>query len=124
MSEYAAGQCNIGGAEVRQRRNAAWFTAITTLILIALILASDTDRAIRIGLFLPLAGTVITFEQARRRFCLAYGWRGVFSFERLGDVSRVNDDMARNADLSLVKQILIRASVIALALTAMIYLLP
>jgi hypothetical protein len=67
---------------------------------------------------------VITFEQARRRFCLAYGWRGVFSFERLGDVSRVNDDMARNADLSLVKQILIRASVIALALTAMIYLLP
>lgn len=123
-THYIAGTCNIGGAEVRQRRNAAILSAVTTLVLVGLVLATGADRIIRIGLFLPLLGSVVTFEQARRRFCLAYGWRGVFSFEQLGRATRVEDDFARKADRDTVKSILTRAMVIALAATIGLYLIP
>lgn len=121
---YVAGQCNIGGAEVRQRRNAAILAAMSTGLLIALMFGTDVDRVFRIALFLPLVGTVATVEQARRRFCLAYGWRGVFSFERLGAVSRVDDELSRAADRSLVRSILLRSVLIASAGTVLLLLLP
>lgn len=124
MSGYVAGSCNIGAAEVRTRRNFAWFGAISTVLLAAFVIFADADRVFRLGLFLPILGTAVGFAQARRGFCMAYGWRGVFNFDRLGNIDRVEDPEARAADRQLVLRILAQSSAIALVGTALLYLLP
>lgn len=124
MTGYVAGSCNIGAAEVRTRRIFAWFGAISTTLLAAFIIVIDADRAFRIGLFLPLLGTAIGFAQARRRFCMAYGWKGVFNFDRLGNIDRVVDEEARKADRQLVLRIFGQSAAMAAAATVILYLIP
>jgi hypothetical protein len=124
MSTYVAGQCNIGGPEVRTRRFFGWMALGIACVLAGLLLLIDADRTLRVGIFLPLLGSAIGFVQARRRFCMAYGWRGVFNFDRLGKISRVDDDIARRADRRMVLRLLAESIAYAAVVTVVFYLVP
>jgi hypothetical protein len=66
----------------------------------------------------------IGFIQARKKFCLAYGFMGTFNFGKLGQISRVSDPMAKKADRKTALTILAQSFFLALGLTLAVFALP
>ncbi len=98
MPDYHPGSCNIGGIEVRRRKTAGYFGALLSLItFLFLILVGASDGA-KIILFFPILLTVISWFQARRRFCLAFGLAGTFNFGAAADLTKVIDPADLRAD--------------------------
>jgi hypothetical protein len=95
---YAPGACNIGPAEVALRRRLGHAGLAVTAALGAALLGSDRHPAWRLALALPAAGAAAGYLQARQRFCVDFGWRGVYNFDRLGHEQPVTSDQARAQD--------------------------
>ena len=126
MSEelYIAGSCNIGTREIMRRRIVALSGLLFAVITASIVLAQDSTRSTRWAVFLPLLVAAIGWIQSRRKFCLAYGLAGTFNFGRMGEIKRVNDPIARNADRKTALTILLQAIGLAFALTLVFYFLP
>lgn len=100
-SDYAAGRCNIGRAEIARRRRFGHASALVTVGLFAILLLTDAPGWLRLLLFLPAAGAAAGYLQAALHFCADYGWRGVFNLDRPAghaNVQSVADAEARRAD--------------------------
>lgn len=121
---YIPGTCNIGKAEIRQRQVVALIGLAFALVSLAGLLATDAPRAGRLGLFLPLMVFSVGLVQARRRFCLAYGFAGTFNFGRLGKIERVNEAAFRKADRTMAMKIFAQSAALAGALTLVAYVIP
>jgi hypothetical protein len=124
MTEYIAGTCNIGKAEVRQRRVVSLIGLAIAVTSGISLFAADAPRGARLGLFVPLMVWAIGYVQARRGFCMAYGLLGTFNFDGIGRVKRVQDPVARKADRVMAIRILVEAALYAGVITAAIWLLP
>lgn len=123
-TEYIAGSCNIGPAEIRQRQAVA-ILGFTLFIASSLALFGiDAPRSARLGLFFPLLVASVGWVQSRKKFCLAYGFMGTFNFGKLGKLSRVADKNAKRADRLTALSILVQALLYALVGTFAMYLLP
>lgn len=96
--EYVAGVCNIGPAETERRRRAGERGALAALGLLVLLRLIRAPRAWRLLVFFPAAVSAAGYLQAARRFCAAYGWRGVVGFGAPGSVESVEDAEARAED--------------------------
>jgi len=77
-----------------------------------------------LGIFFPLLVSAIGFIQARNKFCLAYGLAGTFNFGKIGDMERVFDVESKKSDRRKAISILVQATVIAGAATALFILIP
>lgn len=122
MSEvYIPGTCNLGKSEVRRRQ----FVAIlgVVLSLFSAIGLWSASLATRATLFLPLFVFAVGFVQSRKRFCMAYGFSGLFNLGKLGQLSRVADPADRAADRKMAMKILGEAGLLAAALTILFLLL-
>ena len=123
-AQYIPGACNIGKGEIRQRQIVALIgLAISISSFIALI-STSAPRGARLGIFIPLAVASIGWVQSRKKFCLAYGFMGIFNFGKLGQLSKVSDSASRAADRKTALSILFQAGAYALIATAIIYALP
>ena len=98
MSGYRAGACNIGPMEVRRRSKAAIVAILGTIALAVLLVLADAPRTLGLVLALPLAGTIISIEQVRRRFCVAFGLSGLRNLGERDDLHSVEDEADRRAD--------------------------
>jgi hypothetical protein len=96
--EYIAGVCNIGPAETARRRRVGEAGALAALGLLGMLRIVRAPRAWRLLVFFPAAVAAAGYLQAARRFCAAYGWRGVLNLGPLGAVESVEDAAARAAD--------------------------
>lgn len=121
---YIPGTCNIGKAEIRQRQVVALIGLAFAVVSLAGLLAADAPRISRAGLFLPLMVFSVGMVQARRRFCLAYGFAGTFNFGRLGKIERVDDSAFRKADRVMAVKVFAQSAAIAALLTLITFLLP
>lgn len=120
MSEYIAGSCNIGPSEINRRRQVA-LISLSAFCLLSIVMIGFVDsRALRLLVFLPAMGASVGYVQARRKFCLAYGFSGLFNFDRAGDVKKVVDAAALAEDRAYAKKVLITALVPALLMTALV----
>jgi hypothetical protein len=119
MPEYQSGSCNIGGAEVRRRKVFGIISGVAAVAFCILAIILHAPRGIRVLVFFPLVSAAIGWFQSRRRFCLAFGFSGIFNFGNLGEVSRVLDPAQRAADRAQALRILARATIVA-ALSALI----
>lgn len=124
MPEYLAGSCNIGSAEIRRRQISGSVGAVLSLSFWVTTFVFHASKGIRALLFFPLLLTAIGWIQSRRRFCLAYGLRGVFNFGNLGEASRVQDPMLRAADRSLALRMFAQASLVAAAFALVFTFIP
>ena len=122
--EYIAGSCNIGNGEVRRRQVVALAGAVISATSLVGLLNTDAARTARFTLFFPLMVFAIGFIQARKKFCLAYGFMGTFNFGKLGQISRVSDPMAKKADRKTALTILAQSFFLALGLTLAAFALP
>jgi len=124
MPEYASGRCNIGPGEIRRRQVVALIGAIATAMTLIGFITTNAPRGARLSIFLPLLVTSIGWVQARRKFCLAFGFMGTFNFGKLGQLARVTDPASRAADRSTAIKILMIGVGLALAGTLVVFLLP
>lgn len=125
MTEYAAGSCNIAGPEKDARRRFGWGGVVATLGLFAALAALDVDPVWRLVLVVPATAAAVGFLQARRSFCVAYGWRGVFNVDGpLGKPRRVKDPEAARADRSQAIRLSVQAALIGAVVAGVAFLLP
>jgi len=125
MSQYVPGSCNIGSREILRRRVVGIAALVFAMVSgYALLAADELARTARLGIFFPLLVSAIGFIQARNKFCLAYGLAGTFNFGKIGDMERVFDVESKKSDRRKAISILVQATVIAGAATALFILIP
>jgi hypothetical protein len=121
---YAAGQCNIGPAEINRRRRAGHVGTIVSVALLAVLIVVQAAPIARFVIALTATGAASGYLQARLRFCAAYGSRGVYGFDEAGRTTAVADKAARARDRLRSMQIGVAAGAIGLAVGIAAVLLP
>jgi hypothetical protein len=123
MSDYVAGSCNIGSAEIHRRYQVGIFGSVAYLALAIYIVISDAPTLLRLMALAPAMVASVGFNQARRKFCFAYGLMGVFNFKAGNKVSKVIDPIALAADRAYALKILAISFLPALLMTAVLFAL-
>ena len=122
--QYIPGSCNIGQREIRRRQLIAFIGALATVLGAIETFNKYSSRTPRLSLFIPAAIFAIGWVQSRRKFCLAYGFMGVFNFGKAGEMQKVRSKEEKAADRATAFSLLSHALVIALAITGLIYFWP
>ena len=122
---YVPGVCNIGTWEARRRRAFGVVGIAVAIALFALLVAVGAPAWTRLLVFVPLAGGIFSWLQARRRFCAAFAMQGVANFTDADEGRHaVQDEEARRADLAAVRRMTRDAVLIALPIALVAALLP
>lgn len=124
MTQYTPGVCNIGNGEIRRRQLVAIIGYALALASFVTMISTNAAHRARWGLYLPLLVGSIGFVQARKKFCLAYGFMGTFNFGKLGQISKVQSVADKKQDRITALTILLQAAALALALNAILFFLP
>jgi hypothetical protein len=123
--QYVPGVCNIGAWEIRRRRRFAYLGFAAAAILFAILVAVDAPAWTRLFVFLPVAGGVFSWLQARRRFCAGFAVARVSNFADGEDGRRrVEDEAAHRADIAAVRRMTRDSILIALPIAILAALLP
>lgn len=122
-TEYVAGSCNIGPAEIHRRYQVAITGGVLFLLLSVLLIATDQSATTKLFAFAPAMLASVGYIQARNRFCFAYGLMGVFNFDLAGDIKKIKDQAALKADRANALRIIFKSALLASALTALVVLL-
>lgn len=123
MSNYQAGACNIGPSEIKRRRQGALVGAVLFAITTILFVVTNASTSTRLVTFIPALLFAVGMIQSKRRFCVAYGFMGVFSFEKLGDTKKVTVNQDLKADKKYAVKLLLQSVAIAIVLTVLVILL-
>lgn len=121
---YQAGVCNIGPAEIAQRRRAGHIGLIVTLVVFAVLVVAHVPPLARLIVGLPAAGAASGYLQAAFRFCAGFASRGMFNFGALGQVEQVRDEDARRRDRSKANQILAGSLAVGIVVAIIAMVLP
>ena len=123
MSDYISGACNIGPAEIKRRKQGAYLGGALYLIVSISLIASDASKSTRLWVFLPAALFAVGYIQSKRKFCVAYGFLGIFNFEKLGNTTRIKVNQDLKADRKYAIKLMVQALLLATALTLLAILI-
>ena len=123
MSEYLAGACNIGPAEIKRRRQGALIGAILFAFTTLLFVITNAPTSTRLLIFIPALLFTVGIIQSRRKFCVAYGFLGVFSFEKSGATRKITMNQDLKADRKYATKLLLQSVLTAAVLTALVALI-
>jgi hypothetical protein len=123
MSEYQSGVCNIGPAEIKRRRQGALVGAVLFAISTLLFVVTNASTSTRLITFIPALLFAVGIIQSKRRFCVAYGFMGVFSLEKLGATKKITLNQDLKADRKYAVKLLLQSVAIAIVLTALVVLI-
>ena len=122
--EYVAGSCNIGTREIRRRQLVGGIGLFLTLSTVFGFYHQHASRMARFGTFLPALVMSIGYLQARKKFCLAFGFSGLFNFGTLGNTKRVISEFDRKIDRAAAIRLFLQAVALAAVVTGLVFLLP
>jgi hypothetical protein len=122
--EYVAGSCNIGKGEIRRRQFVAVAGLFLTVSSIYGFYSQHAPRISRLGTFLPALIFAIGYLQSRKRFCLAFGFSGIFNFGTLGKTKRVISPEDRALDRKTAIKLLLQSITVAAVITGIVFVLP
>jgi hypothetical protein len=122
--EYVPGVCNIGIREIRRRQLVGGIGLFLTISTILSFYHQHSSRMARFGTFLPALVMSIGYLQARKKFCLGFGFSGLFNFGKLGSTHRVISEEDRKIDRQAAIRLFGEAALLAAAVTAVVFLLP
>ena len=123
-SDYQAGVCNIGPAEIARRRRSGHIGLAATVGLFAVLVAIDAPPAARLLVALPAVISASGYIQARYQFCAGFGSRGVYNFGEVGPMVEVVDQEAKARDRARARQIGLAGAAIGIAVGVVAALLP
>jgi fatty acid desaturase len=116
---YQPGVCNIGPAEIRQRRMSGYLGLGVAVVFLVLAFALGWPAWVRLLVALPVALAATGFLQAAFHFCVRFGTQGLFNFGELGTQEAVHEAEYRRKDqrkaLLIVGLTLVIAAVVAIA---------
>ena len=124
LGAYRPGACNIGPAEIARRRRAGLAGIAVAVALAIILLAIGAPAVLRVLVLPPLAGGIISLEQARRRFCVGFAMAGLQNFDDLGRQVRIADAAARAQDRRTALVRVAQGTMLATVLTAAFVALP
>jgi hypothetical protein len=118
--EYQPGVCNIGGPEVKRRKQVSYLGATGYLALTIASLSLGLSQQIRALVFFPALLFAVGYIQSRKKFCFAFGLLGTFNFGELGKMSKVASPSEIAADRKAALTIIGQALALALAMTLLV----
>ncbi len=118
MSQYQAGVCNIGGAEVAKRKQLSYVGGLIFILFLLTAVIQDFSLTQTSVAMAPAILFSVGFIQSRRKFCLAYGLMGTFNFAKIGTLTRIEDRDSLKADRGTAISILLQSLGLALLLTS------
>jgi hypothetical protein len=99
MNEYIPGVCNIGPAEIAQRKRIGWIGLLVTIIAWVLLAYFSFAPWWFVVLFFPAAMSATGFIQGFSHFCAGFGMQGVLNFgPEVGKTDTVSQAEFRAAD--------------------------
>jgi hypothetical protein len=122
---YIPGVCNIGRAEIRQRKLLGWLGLVVTVALWAILMFAHVAPEWRLVLFIPAAMGMAGFLQAAWHFCARFGLGGVFNFgPEVGRTDTVEQAEFRRLDRQKALRIIGLSVLAGVAVAAAAYLSP
>ena len=122
---YVPGVCNIGAWEIRRRRRFAYLGFAVAAIMFVVLVAIGAPAWTRLFLFFPLASGMVSWLQARRRFCAGFAVARISNFtDGDGGRRKVEDDEAHRADIAAVRRMVRDAILVSLPIAIVAALLP
>lgn len=119
-AQYQAGVCNIGGAEVKRRKQVAKIGATFFLVTAAYLILTGADSRSAAFALIPAMLASVGYVQSRKKFCFAFGLMGTFNFAEAGKMSKVVTKEELSADRRMALTIIGQS--IGLALFASLFL--
>lgn len=98
VNVYQPGVCNIGPAEIRQRRLTGWIGAAFAVAFLVLAFALRWPAPLRLIVVIPVALAATGFLQAAFHFCVRFGTQGLFNFGEVGTQEAVHEAEYRRKD--------------------------
>ncbi|MEP6843473.1 MAG: hypothetical protein ABJA11_08125 [Pseudolysinimonas sp.] len=95
---YQPGVCNIGPAEIRQRRRVGWIGLAAAVVFLALAFALHLPAPFRLLVALPVGMGATGFLQGAFHFCVRFGTQGLFNFGEMGAEEQVYEAEYRRKD--------------------------
>jgi len=123
-SDYRAGACNIGPKEIARRRRAGLVVLLIAVGLGALLVAVNAPAVARALVFFPLWGGLVSLEQVRRKFCVAFAYAGIRSANPSETRESVVDAADLAADHAAARWMVTYCGLIALVVTGVFVVLP
>jgi len=121
---YRPGVCNINPREIAHRRRIG-IVGVGIAVALAIVLVAIGAPPIARGLVLfPLWGGIVSLEQARRRFCVAFAYGGIRSADASDATERVADPADSATDRTTARRMVASSGVIAAVLTAILVIVP
>ena len=121
---YRPGSCNIGPREIAKRRAYGIAGLVITIALGVVLVGFDAPPFARAIVILPLWGSIISLEQARRKFCAGFALAGIRSVTGSDATEAVADPADVAADRAAARTMVAYCGAIALACTATFVVLP
>ena len=121
---YRPGACNIGPAEIARRRQGALIALAIAIVIGVALVAVDAPAWMRIAVFPPLAGALISLEQVRRGFCVGFALAGIRNLGPVGSPEGVTDAADRAADRRAALVMVGYMSAVAAVITLAFILIP
>jgi hypothetical protein len=123
-SQYQAGVCNIGPAEIARRRRAGHVGLALSVVLLAVLIVVHAPPIARLLVALTAAVAASGYIQARWHFCAAFGSRGVYNFGEVGPMTPIADKTARARDRVRAAEIGLASAAIGIGVGIVAVLLP
>lgn len=124
QSRYIPGVCNIGEAEIAQRKRVGWIGLIVTVVLWAILWYFNVAPLWRLVLIIPASMSATGFLQGFMHFCAGFGMRGAFNFgPGLYKTETVKDAEALEKDKRKAQRIFLYSVLIGVVVAAVAYFL-
>lgn len=122
---YIPGMCNINKSEIAYRRKAMWFGVILTIAVLIPMLLLEINPWLRLIVFIPIYIAAISYLQAKNKFCVSYGTKGMQNAsEGSAGAKPVADKEAVAVDKKKARTMNIQAFIISLFILVLIMLVP
>ena len=123
--QYIPGVCNIGPAEIRQRRYIGWLAAGAAILLWAGLMQLKVAREWRLVIFVPAFIAAMGYLQAAWHFCAKFGLQGVFNLRSTtGHTDTVEQAEFHRQDRRTAMKIIVVSALIAAVVAAAAYYVP
>jgi hypothetical protein len=123
--QYIPGVCNIGRAEIRQRKLLGWLALAATVGAWFALMVFQTAAAWRLLLFFPASIAATGFLQAAWHFCATFGVLGLSNFgPNVGRTDTVEQAEFRRQDRRTALKIIALSALAGAVVATIAFCLP
>jgi hypothetical protein len=122
--EYIPGACNIGPAEIKNRKKGGVFNTVFGIAVIIFLLVIHAAKPLRLILFFPATLAMLGYLQWYYKFCAGFGLKGVFNFGDMGKTYSVEQKEYFQKDRSKAWKMIITSLLFGFIMASLFYILP